>query len=41
MRKRTFALVLTIFVLLVLAAVAMRGSGHGTLTTFVRSLHGR
>jgi hypothetical protein len=41
MRKRTFAIVLTVFVLLVAAAMVMRGSGGGTLTSLMRSLHGR
>lgn len=41
MKRKTFAIVLIVFVVLVVAAMALRGDGHETLIDMFRSMHGR
>lgn len=41
MGKRTFAVVVVVFVLLAIAVAAMRGGNDGMLVDWLRSLHGR
>lgn len=39
--KRTFAIVVVVFVLLGVAVAALHGGGDGRLVDWLRSLHGR
>jgi hypothetical protein len=41
MRRKTFVIVLIVFAVLVVAAMALRGDGHAMLSDMFRSMHGR
>jgi len=41
MSKRTYAIVLIVAAVLVMAAIALRGEGGGLLTRWLSTLHGR
>jgi hypothetical protein len=41
MNKRTYLWVAVIFIVLVIIALGIRGQGEGSLTDWLRSMHGR